>query len=163
MAARDRCVERLLSEGVPAGTEAQEERPPRSRAFAICTTAVEQRKRNGTADDVIAGHNPEYATKRGDLALIHRRLDSIARYWQPFKVTSVSRDGIVKEVEDHGRSMRVDRFLRVEGDHIQLANGQLFDVDAIIAEWNAGEFQKWDSLEVARVDILKHKLPPLGS
>lgn len=48
LAKRDRCVDDLTREGVPAGkTPEQKERTPKERVFAICTVAVEKHRRKG--------------------------------------------------------------------------------------------------------------------
>jgi hypothetical protein len=52
VSARDRCVERLVSEGVPSGRSAEERsKPSRSRAYAICTAAVQQRRQRQRGEE----------------------------------------------------------------------------------------------------------------
>lgn len=112
----------------------------------------------------------EFAAKRGDLCLIHRRLDSIAHYYQPYKVVSVTREGKVKEVEELsalprtsedvilrkpiGELLRerrpLDHILRVH-EQLYLVSQERINVDAAMNAWATRlHFTDLDTLEKAQ-------------
>jgi hypothetical protein len=67
-------VDALLAEGVPEGRTAEEaERTPRSRAYAICTVAVEQRRRGNPFSDEDITHAEGNEERLVDMLTFVRR------------------------------------------------------------------------------------------
>ena len=114
--------------------------------------------RHGAKENVIRRRrNPEAErrAKRGDLALVHRRLDSIARYWQPFVVTGITRDGVAVR----GRSLekREEKFAHMllvhGGSNILIVPKDTVDVSAVITTWGEAGFDSLDSVETLRAFV----------
>ena len=88
--------------------------------------------------------------KRGDLVWVHRRSTSVAAlsfephhhdYWQPGKVTSVTRTGLVKEYDAPATwgpvrfTQQIERVQKVEGSPVPIVSKDAVDVEAVLNAW----------------------------
>lgn len=105
------------------------------------------------------GNGDGVSAKRGDLVFIHSRLNGY-KYWEPFRVTGITRDGAIKEVADskYGTKRKIDRLLIVTGSMKYIISKEQFDVDsALNAYANLEDFTSLETENDARNFISKFR------